>query len=342
MKFLYIIFFLFTNTLLSSSLQNFSDAFTSIEADELHFLENMIKEKNQSSAYTNTRLVKKEKLDKKGVDILQNPWETMALSSSNSDAKASLPSFERTLVPKQVSMAKKEAITEQKKYLKLKKELAKIQRERQKRKAFLHELKEDIFKKKNKYSKFELKSQAQRKKERQKIEKAVKKKKRLAYISKQKALLKLKKEMQKRKQARLKIQKYKKKLAEKRRKENAQKGYITVKVILSKQRMQVFKNNKLLYKWKVSTARRGHKTPTGNFKAQIVKKMHYSSLYNNSPMPYTIFYDGNYAIHGTSQTRKLGRPASHGCVRLHTKNAKKLYTLVRKNGKHNMSIKIVR
>jgi lipoprotein-anchoring transpeptidase ErfK/SrfK len=106
--------------------------------------------------------------------------------------------------------------------------------------------------------------------------------------------------------------------------------------------MKVYKNKKLLYTWKVSTARRGHKTPTGNFKAQIVKKMHYSSLYNNSPMPYTIFYDGNYAIHGTGQTRKLGRPASHGCVRLHTKNAKKLYKLARKHGRENVSIEIVR
>jgi lipoprotein-anchoring transpeptidase ErfK/SrfK len=111
---------------------------------------------------------------------------------------------------------------------------------------------------------------------------------------------------------------------------------------ISQQRMRVYQGKKLLYTWKVSTARRGHRTPTGKYKAQTVKKMHYSSLYNNSPMPYTIFYDGNYAIHGTRSVRKLGRPASHGCVRLRTSNAKKLYTLVRKYGKKNLSINIVR
>jgi len=120
------------------------------------------------------------------------------------------------------------------------------------------------------------------------------------------------------------------------------KGHITVKVRLSKQHMKVYKDKKLLYTWKVSTARKGHKTPKGTFKAQIIEKMHYSSLYNNAPMPYTIFYDGDYAIHGTKETRKLGRPASHGCVRLHTKNAKKLYKLAGKYGKENVFIQIVR
>ncbi|SFV71205.1 hypothetical protein MNB_SV-13-1712 [hydrothermal vent metagenome] len=134
----------------------------------------------------------------------------------------------------------------------------------------------------------------------------------------------------------------KKKLAKKREKITGKKGHITARVDISQQRMNVYRGKKLLHTWKVSTARKGHRTPTGNFKAQVVKKMHYSSLYNNSPMPYTIFYDGNYAIHGTKSTRKLGRPASHGCVRLHTNNAKKLYKLARKYGRKNMSIKIVR
>lgn len=133
-----------------------------------------------------------------------------------------------------------------------------------------------------------------------------------------------------------------KKLAKKKKSKTTKKQHITAYVDISKQRMKVFKGKKLLYVWRVSTARKGYKTATGTYKAQRIQKMHYSSLYHNSPMPYTIFYHGNYAIHGTRSVRKLGRPASHGCVRLHTKNAKKLYALVRKNGKNNMSIKIVR
>jgi lipoprotein-anchoring transpeptidase ErfK/SrfK len=133
-----------------------------------------------------------------------------------------------------------------------------------------------------------------------------------------------------------------KKLAKKKKIKKTKKQHITAHIDISKQRMKVFKGKKLLYVWRVSTARKGYKTATGEYKVQRIKKMHYSSLYHNSPMPYTIFYHGNYAIHGTRSVSKLGRPASHGCVRLHTKNAKKLYTLVNKNGKNNMSIKIVR
>ncbi|GEM_PF-300671 len=148
-----------------------------------------------------------------------------------------------------------------------------------------------------------------------------------------------------RKKAKQKKEKQKKekqkKLAKKKKSKKTKQQHITAHIDISKQRMKVFKGKKLLYVWRVSTARKGYKTATGTYKAQRIKKMHYSSLYHNSPMPYTIFYHGNYAIHGTRSVRKLGRPASHGCVRLHTKNAKKLYTLVNKNGKNNMSIKIV-
>jgi len=318
MKIFITILFLSISLLFPSTLQNFFDVFTSIEKDELDFLETLMEDKPLPalSNISPQRLIKKETLEKK---VLLE---------------------EKIIFLEPVSMVKKEVTIEEKKYLKLQKALLQIQNERQKRKAFLQVLKEDIFKGNKNSSKFELKSkkfykeQEQRKIKRQKNLQKAKKKKRLAYMQKQKVLLKLKHEIKKRK--------LKKKLLEKRRKQTVQKGSIKVKIMLSTQRMKVFKNNKLLYKWKVSTARKGHKTPKGNFKVQLMKKMHYSSLYNNAPMPYTIFYDGNYAIHGTSKIRKLGRPASHGCVRLHTRNAKKLYTLVRKNGKKNMSIEIVR
>ncbi|MFL5314149.1 MAG: L,D-transpeptidase, partial [Microvirga sp.] len=41
---------------------------------------------------------------------------------------------------------------------------------------------------------------------------------------------------------------------------------------------------------------------------------------------------GGYAIHGTNSIRQLGRPASHGCVRLHPGNAAALYRLVQSRG----------
>ena len=115
---------------------------------------------------------------------------------------------------------------------------------------------------------------------------------------------------------------------------------ITAHINLSKQKMSVFQGENLLYQWRISTARRGYVTPKGNYHPLYLERMHYSKRYHNSPMPYSIFFKGNFAIHGTNSIRRLGRRASHGCVRLHPKNAKKLYALVKEYGKKNTFIKI--
>ena len=93
--------------------------------------------------------------------------------------------------------------------------------------------------------------------------------------------------------------------------------------------------------WDVSTARKGFRTPTGVFQPYLVKKMHYSRKYNNAPMPHSIFFLGGYAIHGTDDLKRLGRPASHGCIRLHPQNARWLFQVVKDYGKHNTYIEIV-
>jgi lipoprotein-anchoring transpeptidase ErfK/SrfK len=59
--------------------------------------------------------------------------------------------------------------------------------------------------------------------------------------------------------------------------------------------------------------------------------MHYSRKYDNAPMPHSIFFKGGYAIHGTNHVGMLGRPASHGCVRLSPANASILYAIVGKD-----------
>ena len=93
--------------------------------------------------------------------------------------------------------------------------------------------------------------------------------------------------------------------------------------------------------WKVSTARNGYVTPTGDFKPYLIKPMHYSRKYDNAPMPNSIFFHGGYAIHATYDVKHLGRPASHGCIRLSPQNAKWLYRLVQDYGKENTYIRIV-
>ena len=109
----------------------------------------------------------------------------------------------------------------------------------------------------------------------------------------------------------------------------------------SDQKLHLFENGLKKYTWDVSTARNGKVTPTGTWNAQWLSKYHKSSIYNNAPMPYSIFYDGNFAIHGTDQIGRLGTPASSGCVRLHPENAAVLFAMVEQAGKSNFAIKVV-
>lgn len=93
--------------------------------------------------------------------------------------------------------------------------------------------------------------------------------------------------------------------------------------------------------WKVSTGRKGYNTPVGDYKPYLTKTIHYSRKYDNAPMPNSIFFHGGYAIHATYDVKRLGQPASHGCVRLSPQNAKWLYRLVQDYGKDNTYIRIV-
>ncbi len=97
--------------------------------------------------------------------------------------------------------------------------------------------------------------------------------------------------------------------------------------------MHVYVDGELYYVWPVSTGRRGYSTPTGSYRPYSLDRYHRSSRYEDAPMPYSIFYRGGYAIHGTYSVRRLGSPASHGCVRLHMSNARELFELVRSYGK---------
>jgi lipoprotein-anchoring transpeptidase ErfK/SrfK len=102
--------------------------------------------------------------------------------------------------------------------------------------------------------------------------------------------------------------------------------------------MTVSRHGQVLYRWSVSTARKGYITPRGSYRPQWTARMWYSRKYDMSPMPYSVFFRGGYAIHGTGAVRQLGRPASHGCVRLHTANAATFYAMVKKVGYGNTRI----
>jgi len=121
----------------------------------------------------------------------------------------------------------------------------------------------------------------------------------------------------------------------------AQASTIVARVSVDEQTMHVYVDGQLTYEWPVSTARAGKYTPRGEWAPQWLSRWHRSSIYGNAPMPFAIFYDGDYAIHATESISRLGRPASAGCVRLHPDNASLLFSMVQEQGMENMRVVVV-
>ncbi len=115
---------------------------------------------------------------------------------------------------------------------------------------------------------------------------------------------------------------------------------VTAIIDLSSQTMTVKVGKKVKYTWVVSTGKPGFETPVGTFPARRMYRDYYSTNYKTQ-MPNSIFFAGADAIHGTNATGSLGKPVSHGCVRLAPGNAKKLFNLVLEHGRRNTRILVV-
>ena len=107
---------------------------------------------------------------------------------------------------------------------------------------------------------------------------------------------------------------------------------LTLKTDLNAQRLTVLEGDTVLHVWPISSGLRDYATPTGIFQPQSANKMWYSRQYDWTPMPYAVFFTRGVAFHGTNATGRLGKSASHGCVRLATPDAEKLFELVHKHG----------
>ena len=118
----------------------------------------------------------------------------------------------------------------------------------------------------------------------------------------------------------------------------AEAANLVANISIGKQTMTVTENGFVKYRWKVSTARDGYVTPTGSWSAKWLSRDHRSKKYDNAPMPFAVFFNGGYAVHATFDLKRLGTPASHGCVRLHPDNAAQFFSLARQAGLSNMSI----
>ncbi len=124
---------------------------------------------------------------------------------------------------------------------------------------------------------------------------------------------------------------------------------IYAQVVKSEQKLYLYINGTLTATWAVSTGIPGRETPLLNSHPDGRIYQHYTSTkfpggdYQNlGNMPYAVFIQGGFAIHGTGTANwpKLGHKASHGCIRIHPDNAKYFNGLVRTAGVENVWVSV--
>src|SRR5215217_8647082 len=108
---------------------------------------------------------------------------------------------------------------------------------------------------------------------------------------------------------------------------------LLIEIDKSSQQMTVSQDGQELHVWPVSTGLSRYDTPSGAYTPFRMEKDHFSREWDDAPMPHSIFFtQRGHAIHGSLRTRRLGHPASHGCVRLAPANAETLFNLVKADG----------
>ncbi|MEM7607071.1 MAG: L,D-transpeptidase [Myxococcota bacterium] len=96
-----------------------------------------------------------------------------------------------------------------------------------------------------------------------------------------------------------------------------------IHVSLAEQTLVAYEDDTPVYATLVSTGREGFETPAGLFRIQ---SKHVSttmddltdedSAYQIEDVPWTMYFEGNYALHTAFWHRRFGTPRSHGCVNL--------------------------
>lgn len=113
-------------------------------------------------------------------------------------------------------------------------------------------------------------------------------------------------------------------------------------ILRERQRLYFFQDDRLVRMHIISTAMPGYTTPRmspGTTRGRVrmgqvfYKDAHAWSRQYNCPMPYwmAVTSSGSHGIHATVPRayRRLGRPASHGCIRQHLHDARILFGMVR-------------
>jgi lipoprotein-anchoring transpeptidase ErfK/SrfK len=100
-----------------------------------------------------------------------------------------------------------------------------------------------------------------------------------------------------------------------------------IEVQLETQRLVAWEGNKPVYAIIVSTGTDTYPTRPGIFAIQTkleVARMQ-GADYDVPDVPFTMYYDNSYAIHGAYWNRRFGTPVSHGCVNVAVNHAEWLF-----------------
>ncbi|AFY32887.1 L,D-transpeptidase [Calothrix sp. PCC 7507] len=100
-----------------------------------------------------------------------------------------------------------------------------------------------------------------------------------------------------------------------------------IQIKLSEQRLIAWNGRRPVYAIAISTGKKSTPTRLGTFKIQSkFKSMRMQGRdYDVPNVPYAMFYQGSYGIHGAYWHKKFGTPVSHGCVNIAPNHAKWLF-----------------
>lgn len=112
------------------------------------------------------------------------------------------------------------------------------------------------------------------------------------------------------------------------------------------QTMKVYHRGVLVRTFKISTGKSGHSTPLGYYRPIYSNHMriyqnYFSGTYSGAAMKWAVFFNGGIAIHSTPESnyKRLGKAASHGCVRMRMEDAKWVNELIRSTGSQNTQMR---
>lgn len=103
-------------------------------------------------------------------------------------------------------------------------------------------------------------------------------------------------------------------------------GEYFIHVDVEQKRLTLFQDDDLVKSWVIATGARDTPTPLGVF--TITHRFSgemcgFGTCFLGLDVPW-----GNYGIHGTNKPESIGSNASHGCIRMHVKDAEELYAIV--------------